>query len=141
MKKLILLSTMLMMFCLTSFSQNATEVDDSFIYCEIVGRQKLFSNKINISMDYGQFNKFGSNQTLVDANGETKIFNSMVDAMNWMGNDGWEFVQAYTIGDSKSGYVYHWLLKMDSSKLSPEDIESIKADMKTKRGFKDENKN
>ena len=37
----------------------------------------------------------------------------MVDAMNFMGKNGWKFIQAYTIGDSKSGYVYRWLLYKD----------------------------
>jgi predicted phage gp36 major capsid-like protein len=37
-------------------------------------------------------------------------FNSMIDGMNYMGARGWQFVQAYTVGDG--GYhVYRWLLK------------------------------
>lgn len=41
---------------------------------------------------------------------KNKSFNSMVDGMNYMGKDGWEFVQAYvvTLGNQN---VYHWLLK------------------------------
>jgi len=36
----------------------------------------------------------------------------MVDAMNFMGTLGWEFVQAYVVTESNQN-VYHWLLKME----------------------------
>lgn len=36
----------------------------------------------------------------------------MVDAMNYMGNFGWKFVQAYAITIGQSN-VYHWLLYKD----------------------------
>ena len=41
---------------------------------------------------------------------KNKIFNSMVDGMNYMGKDGWEFVQAYTVTAGNQN-VYRWLLK------------------------------
>lgn len=36
----------------------------------------------------------------------------MVDALNYMGNQGWEFVQAYTITMGNQN-VYHYLLKRE----------------------------
>lgn len=39
-----------------------------------------------------------------------KSFNSMIDALNYMGEDGWEFVQAYIVTTGEIN-VYHWLLK------------------------------
>jgi len=42
--------------------------------------------------------------------GKVKSFNSMVDALNYMGNNGWEFVQAYIVTSGQQN-VYHWLLK------------------------------
>ena len=56
---------------------------------------------------------FSANDSRVrdEQTGKVKAFNSMVDALNAMGKDGWEFVQTYTVGDAQSGYVYHWLLK------------------------------
>ena len=64
---------------------------------------------------------------MVDENGQALEFNSMVDAMNYMGELGWKFVQAYvvTIGNSN---VYHWLLQKE---LSPE--EAINAGIKIKK--------
>ena len=83
------------------------------VYCEILGTAKLLSNKVTISVDFGQENKLFSSQTLVDEDGHALVFNSMVDAMNKMAELGWEFEQAYVVtvgGGSTSSNVYHWLL-------------------------------
>lgn len=77
-----------------------------------------------------------SNQTLVDENGKNLSFNSMVDAMNFMGELGWEFEQAYivTIGSGASAQnVYHWLL---SRYISEE--EAVGAGLKTRTAYKAE---
>ena len=64
-----------------------------------------------------------------------KKFNSMVDAMNWMGSMGWEFVQAYvvTVGNQN---VYHWLLKKNLKNMSPEERASLTEVFATKKDFK-----
>ena len=46
----------------------------------------------------------------INIRGDPIKFNSMVDAMNYMGRIGWEFTQAYVITIGKQN-VYHWLLK------------------------------
>ncbi len=85
----------------------------SRVYCEIVGTEKFMSRKVTIQVDFGQESSFFSDQRLVDENGKAKVFNSMVDAMNYMGTLGWEFEQAYVVtvgGGNSSQNVYHWLL-------------------------------
>ena len=50
---------------------------------------------------------------MVDADGKVQEFNSMVDAMNYMGTLGWEFEQAYVVtmgSGAGASNVYHWLL-------------------------------
>lgn len=80
-------------------------------YCELVGTQNLLGKTI-VSVDFGQVSFFSDNR-LVDENGDVLKFNSMVDAMNYMGALGWEFEQAYVVthnyGKSATN-VYHWLL-------------------------------
>lgn len=69
----------------TSYAQpqsNENENKKSYMYCEIVGMTKFMSNKVNVTLDFGQFNKFGSDQRLRDEEGKPIVFNSMVDAMN-----------------------------------------------------------
>lgn len=105
MKKISLLIMAVMAFGLAQ-AQNPHKV-----YCELLGQAKLFSSKVTVTVDFGQ-NQWQNNK-LVDENGKNITFNSMVDAMNFMGELGWEFEQAYviTIGSGASSQnVYHWLL-------------------------------
>lgn len=84
--------------------------DSKFVYCEIVGTQKLFSLQVTVSVDYGQERGFFQDNRMRDESGKVQSFNSMVDALNYMGSMGWEFVQAYTVTSGQQN-VYHWLLK------------------------------
>lgn len=129
--------------CSNLFAQNQDEVTkkDStfgqmqFLYCQILGTQKLMSNKVTINIDFGQINKMLSDQRLRDEDGNVVVFNSMVDAMNWMGAKGWEFVQAYvvTVGGQN---VYHWLLKKSINKLTEKEKAELLEEFRTKKDFK-----
>lgn len=93
-----------------------TYAPTKFVYCELVGidTRKLFSFKqnLNVLVDYGESdNEFESGFIIDEKNGKAKTFSSMVEAMNFMGQNGWEFVQAYTISEPTGGQVYRWLLK------------------------------
>lgn len=102
-------------------------------FAELLGRQKgLFSNMVKVNVDFGQYVSFWKpgDQTIVDENGKDVVFNSMVDAMNFMGERGWEFVQAYVVSEG-SQLVYHWLMTKDVN--SDEEIKqgfNVRADMK-----------
>lgn len=128
MKKFIIALTATL-FAFTTFAQ-----DDRYIYAEIVGTTNITMTKVTIQIDFGQETKFAEDTRLRDKNGAVKKFNSMVDAMNWMGAMGWEFQQAYvvTIGNSN---VYHWLLKKNTKNLSPEELEAVKDAFPTKTDF------
>ncbi len=98
-----------------SFSQTVNDIplmDIDVEYVRIVGTAKLLSTKVNIEIDFGQHNKiFSSKDTqLRDENGKLQIFNSMVDALNFMGQNGYEFVSAYAITIANQN-VYHYLMK------------------------------
>lgn len=85
----------------------------SYVYCELLGRGKLLSSKVTVDIDFGQSVSFWApDRRYRDENGKPVAFNSMVDAMNFMGSLGWEFVQAYVVTESSQN-VYHWLLKME----------------------------
>ena len=84
----------------------------TYVYSELIGTQKVLSTKVNVSIDYGEETSLFKDTRLRDEEtGKVPAFNSMVDALNYMGNNGWEFVQAYTI-TGQGGNVYHWLLKI-----------------------------
>lgn len=125
MKKIIL---SLFLAALAIANMNAREV-----YAELLGHQKgLFSNKVKVTVDFGQNVSFWKqgDMTLVDENGKDIVFNSMVDAMNFMASHGWQFVQAY-VATVANENVYHWLMKKDVA--SDEDIKAgfnVRADVR-----------
>ena len=96
MKKLFVL-VVILMGCYNAFGQK--------VYCELVGTQATPLSKAAISVDFGQRMR---GDVLVDDEGKPLKFNSMIDAMNYMAQRGWEFEAAYPVG--KGDLTYHWLL-------------------------------
>lgn len=80
-------------------------------YCMVLATSKLLSTKLTIQIDFGQEWSFWKDKrSLRDENGKKIVFNSVIDALNFMAEDGWEFVNAYaiTVGNQN---VYHYVLK------------------------------
>lgn len=73
---------------------NINELDIQFV--ELVGRAKLNPTKIKVIVDYGQPFSFKS-QAIRGAEGNKAAFNSMIDALNFMEANGWEFVSNYVV--------------------------------------------
>ena len=82
-------------------------------YCQIVGYDMgMFKKKVVILVDYGQKVTLGEASTIEDlATNKPVIFNSMVDALNFMDKNGWEYIDSYAVSMANSGSVYHYLLK------------------------------
>lgn len=86
------------------------------VYCEIVSTGGgLFTNKTTVDVDFGQFSSFFSkDRQLVDEQGTPIVFNSILEAANYMAERGWVFKQAYvitTMSDGTSGTrVHHWIM-------------------------------
>ena len=125
MKKIIFL--MLMFVSVNVMAQESYKV-----FCELLGMGKFMSTKVIVTVDFGQRTKHWSGdakQYLVDDEGEKLEFNSMVDAMNYMGKRGWEFEQAYVVTASNQN-TYHWLL---SKKVTSD--EQLKEGLITKEEY------
>lgn len=133
MMKNVFLSAALMLLSISAFAQTAEEnlfsgpTDfDTYpreVYCEIESYTKrILTNKVAVKVDFGQEADFRyKDSRLVDENGEDIIFNSIVDAANYMAKRGWIFKQAYTIQDIDSGAVStHWI--MAKKVTSPDQI-------------------
>ena len=114
MKNLIKLLTILSLF-LTSNLALAQEINATdakpHVYCQIVSSALLFENKFNVNIDYGQERNFLGIDLIKTADNKKAVkFNSMIDALNYMSEQGWEFVQAYVIVDVTDSTTY-WILK------------------------------
>jgi hypothetical protein len=113
MKKLIFI-TAFFALSFSLFSQITIDsISSKATYCEIVGTQGFLSSKLTIMIDYDQKSSVWKpqNNLLKSEDGKPIKFNSMIDVLNLMHSEGWDFVNAYTIGDAQKGYVYHWILK------------------------------
>lgn len=89
------------------------------VYCEIISTSRaVFSNKTTVELDFGQYASWWSaDRNLVDENGESIYFNSVLDAVNYMAARGWVFeqmyiVQTFTKGDSNTP-AYHWIMSKE----------------------------
>jgi len=110
-----LLNFLIALLPTTAFAQTVNNVpikDIDVEYVQIVGTSRLLSTKVSIDIDFGQENKvFSAKDTQVrDEQGKLIIFNSMIDALNFMTSHGYEFVQAYAFNVSSQN-VYHYLLR------------------------------
>lgn len=114
MKKILLSGLLLSSVCFGAFAQStpatATQGTRTEEYCMLMATQKLLSTKVIITIDYGQERKFFSDTRYKDAEGKVQSFNSVIDALNFMNSEKWEFVNAYviTVGGQN---VYHYVMK------------------------------
>lgn len=91
-----------------------------YVYCTITGFEKVLSRKVSIDIDFGQKTSLFKALTFKDDNGKAIVFNSTIDALNYMSKYKWEFVQAYTsfYQDDKTT---HFLLKKSFNDLTEEE--------------------
>jgi hypothetical protein len=123
MRQLIVLLFVLILFDITLKGQQINNPIDStkFTYCEIIGTRKLMNTKVNIEIDFGEKGNLRVDNRLKDpATGKNYVFNSMMDALNFMGKNGWEFVQAYATANDQAGTGYHFLMKKQTSLFEKE---------------------
>ena len=107
MKRIIIL---LFIICsLNSFAQD-TKVEQ---YCELTATPRLLSNRVTIDVDYGDERSFWKDHRLKDDDGKLKKFNSVIDALNFMGKTGWKLVNAYPVLLSGNTMVYHYVFKKE----------------------------
>lgn len=115
--KILVAILLFMIIPLVGFSQTVNGAPLQELNAEhilIVGTAKMLSNKVTITIDFGQENKFFNvkdDGRVTDETGKAFVLNSMVDALNFLSKYGYEFVDAYSVTIQGSGSVYHWLLR------------------------------
>jgi len=115
MKRIALLAVMFAASITFSFSQVSVEgVDINSLdikYCQLLGYNKsLIGQKIIVVVDYGQKFKPFQSQVIKGPDDKPIVFNTMIDALNFMDANGWEYVNNYAVSVGNS-QVYHYLLK------------------------------
>jgi hypothetical protein len=80
-------------------------------YCSLVARGVTLSNKVTIDIDFGEERRLWGDKRLRDeTTGRLKKFNSIIDALNFMGSQGWSLVNAFPQLNTTSP-VYHFYFK------------------------------
>ena len=82
-------------------------------YCELVATPRLLSSKVTIDIDYGDERSIWKDNRLKDENGKLKKFNTVIDAINYLGKNGWKLVNAFPVSTGNAPMVYHYLFKKE----------------------------
>jgi outer membrane lipoprotein-sorting protein len=102
MKPLLLIALLFVSFC--SFGQTRTDSSASEQYCLLRVYSYSFSNKVQVSVDYGNKTVRGRN-ILRNEDGDRMKFNSEADALNFFGNEGWKLVNAFPVVESRDHHT------------------------------------
>ncbi|MBS1731023.1 MAG: DUF4177 domain-containing protein [Bacteroidetes bacterium] len=110
MKKLIFILGLF--YCGGIYAQTDTTMIEQ--YCQVVASQKIFSNKVTIDIDFGEARGLFQTNKVKDENGKSKTFNTVIDALNYLGKDGWRLVNAFPISNStkdNTNTYYYYVFK------------------------------
>ena len=107
MKKVITIVSFLIV-TFTSYAQTDTSKIEQ--YCQVIATPRLLSNKVTIDIDFGEQKSFWRDNRLKAYDGTFKKFNTIIDALNFMGKEGWTFINAYPVRNNDSE-IYHFGFK------------------------------
>ena len=106
--KKILVITIVLLSSFNLFAQTDTSKVEQ--YCQIIVTPGLFSNRVTIDIDFGEEKSIWIDSRLKTYDGRIKKFNTIVDALNYMGKEGWLFINAYPVRIGSSE-IYHFAFK------------------------------
>lgn len=106
--KQIVLTGMILLGNLISVAQSDTSKVEQ--YCQVIAKPRLLSNKVTIDIDFGDEKSFWRDTRLKTEAGKIRKFNTIIDALNYMGREGWVFINAFPvrIGEAET---YHFAFK------------------------------
>ncbi|WP_018614740.1 hypothetical protein [Segetibacter koreensis] len=103
----------------SSFGQADTSKIEQ--YCQVIATPRLLSNKVTIDIDFGEEKSFWRDTRLKTYDGRLKKFNTIIDALNFMGKEGWLFINAYPVRDNQTE-IYHFAFRKLFSKSEIEGL-------------------
>lgn len=82
-------------------------------YITIHATQQFLSDKVRIELEYGQVNRSLANSEtrISDANGDEIVFNSLLEALNLLAAQGFEYVDAFIDPTCNDGKTLKFLLR------------------------------
>lgn len=107
MKKLLTIGIFLISTLVSNAQTDSSKVEQ---YCQIIATPRLLSNKVTIDIDFGDEKSFWRDTRLKTDAGKLKKFNTVIDALNYMGREGWIFINAYPVRMAETE-IYHFAFK------------------------------
>ncbi len=107
MKKTVAISIFLISTLISNAQSDTSKVEQ---YCQVIATPRLLSNKVTIDIDYGEEKSFWHDTRLKTDAGKLKKFNTVIDAINYMGREGWIFMNAYPVRMGETE-IYHFAFK------------------------------
>jgi len=118
MKKVFIFVLLLQVVSLASFAQTDTTKIEQ--YCQVIVTSRLMSNKVTIDIDFGEEKSIWTDSRVRTYDGKLQKFNTVVDAMNFMGKEGWVFINAYPVFNGNID-IYHFAFKKQFTKAEMQD--------------------
>lgn len=107
MKKIIILNLVLVIAFASKAQSDSSKIEQ---YCQIIAIPKFLSNKVTIDIDFGEQKSFWKDERLKNYDGKLKKFNTIIDALNFMGKQGWIFINAYPVRLANTE-IYHFAFR------------------------------
>ena len=86
------------------------------VFCDLVSKKKFLNTQEIISVNYGTRDSLWIDPKIYTLTAsEIKEYGYIVDALNYMGNEGWKIVNTYSTSDN-SYIVEHYILKKEIKK-------------------------
>jgi hypothetical protein len=104
------ITTILLLLCLSFCGYSQTDTSKIEQYCQVIATPRLLSNKVTIDIDFGEEKGYWNDTRLKDFDGKFKKFNTIIDALNFMGKQGWTFINAYPVRNNTTE-IYHFAFK------------------------------
>ncbi len=112
--KTLIIVALILFISFKSFSQTDTARVEQ--YAEVVATPRLLSNKVTIDIDYGEEKSIWKDNRLKTEEGKLKKFNTTIDALNYMGKEGWKLKNAFPVLVGTSSQINHYVFKKLFSK-------------------------
>src|SRR5688572_16165361 len=102
-------------FCLLIALKSNAQQDTTAVeqYCQVVATGRLLSTRVTIDIDYGEERSIWKDNRLKDETGKLKKFNTVIDALNYLGKNNWKLVNAFPVATGNTPMVYHYVFKKE----------------------------
>jgi hypothetical protein len=113
MKNKIIVFVVFSLFSFSAFSQAIEDIPLFQIegaYMQIIGSPFFYGekkgDKVNVFIDFGQGREMGvARNKITDDGGNLVVLNTMIDALNFMTKNGYDFIPAYPVSNGTTAYL------------------------------------